>query len=259
MRRVSAGRLFAAMAFGVLGAALSLGLDAAISYLREDWTNPIGIGLAVGLASITGLIPLLQGQKPPLQERPPRSQSGYPPPRPGYPPPWQPRPPRPPPARVPVFLAILVLLLVCGGGAGALAVGAQYVGGWVTGDEDGVDVLAAEKSAKAGPLTLTVHRVRLTAHFTRVEMSAANSGDTSLTLPIFGYCQVTVQGGRTLEGDSFRSDWPQTVPAEGLVRGTVNFGRLPDRTTRMSVSFTTVFGPGANSVTIRDITLTVSG
>ncbi len=254
MWRVSPRRLVKAMAFGVLGAAVSLALNAAISYLREDWSNPLGIGLAVALASITGVIPQLQEEKtPPQPPPPPPYQAPY------YPSSWPPVPPKPAPTRMPVLVAVLVLLLICGGGAGAVALGMQYVGGLATGDEDGVDVLVAEKSAKAGALTLTVHHVVLTAHFTRVEMSAANSGTTSLTLPVYGYSQLTVQGGTTLKGDAFRSDWPETVPAEGLVRGNVNFGRLAAGTTRINVSFTQIFGPGGGSITVRDIVLRLKG
>jgi hypothetical protein len=41
MRSVSAGRLFKAMAFGILGSIVALVFDAAIAYLRKDWTNPV--------------------------------------------------------------------------------------------------------------------------------------------------------------------------------------------------------------------------
>ena len=118
-----------------------------------------------------------------------------------------------------------------------------------------VDVLVAEKSAKAGQLTLTVHHVWVTDQYTKVELSATNSGRVSLSLPLYGNCQLIVPGGRTLSANAFAGDWPETVPPGVPVRGTIEFDPLPPGTTKISVSFGQVFGPGPHSVTIRDIVL----
>lgn len=254
MRRVSGARLITAMLFGIIGVVISLAIEAVIGFLREDWTNPLGIGLAIALAAFSGLLPLLQPEKSPPPAYPPVAHRGYPPPpgRADYPP-ARPRPAR---SRMPAVLAVLVLLLVCGGGGGAIAYGAQYAGGWLTGDENGPDILAEEASAVEGDLTLTVHRVRRTAHYTRVEVSAANHGSKSLRLPVFGSCQLTAAGGATVAGDDLHSDWADTVPAGGLVRGTIAFGRLPAGVSTVSLSFTHIFGRSGGSITVEDIRLT---
>jgi hypothetical protein len=143
---------------------------------------------------------------------------------------------------VPVLVAGLVLLLLCGGGAAAATYGVGFLGGFITGDERGTDVLAQPGTATEGPLTLTVTGVEQTRHFTRVHLTAANSGEDTLSLPVFGYTQLT--GGRTtLTGDPSRSDWPIQVPAGSEVSGTVVFsGHLPAGTTSASLTFTTIFG-----------------
>src|SRR5262249_31014983 len=151
--------------------------------------------------------------------------------------------------RVPAFLAIIVLMVVLGG-AVTLAIGERDAGGWLTGNEDGVEVLMAEKSAQAGPLTLNIHSVRLTAHFTRVEMSVENRSSESFVFSIFGYCKLTTDSDETLWGDPVRSEWPETVPSGKSVRGTVNFGRLSAGATRISVGFTTIFLLKVSSTTV---------
>src|SRR5262249_49336812 len=208
MRPVSVRQVAVAMAFGLLGTAIGLCIDAAISYWRKDWSNPLGVVLVVGLASFSGIIPLLQEMRVSKKgETTQRSQLPHTAPR--YKLPWSPQylwesiwndqryidisrinpkqlskgPTGTDPAellylspmsvRVPAFLAIIVLMVVLGG-AVTLAIGERDAGGWLTGNEDGVEVLMAEKSAQAGPLTLNIHSVRLTAHFTRVEMSVEN-------------------------------------------------------------------------------------
>jgi hypothetical protein len=264
MRGVSARRLFVAMAFGVLGAVVAIALDAAINFLRKDWTNPVGIVLTAGVAAISGIIPLL---------RPERERSTSPAPGPAIQPyatqPYASQPygsapviePAAPPKRrpsrrVPVVVGLLVLLLVCGGGVSAVTFGAQYLGGWVTGNEEGFDVLDQEATARSGDLTLTVLRVKITGHYTRVEMSARNDGSRSITLPVFENCLLNSPSLRsTLKGDSFRSDWTETIPPGQTVQGTVNFDRLPDDTTTISISFATIYGPldGNTAITIADI------
>lgn len=261
MRRVSSGRLVKAMAFGIIGVIISLAIETVIGLLREDWTNPFGIGLAVVLATASGLLPLLQQEKTPAvaesSQPPVPAPSGYPPtPTPTW---AQARTPvagtpRPAQSRVPAVLAVLVLLLLCGGGGGALAYGTQYLGGWVTGNETGPDILVAETSAASGTLTLTVHRVLRTPHYTRVEVSADNRGSVPVTLPVSSG-QLTAAGGQTLRGNSLHSDWADIVPAGGMVRGTIAFGPLPADASTVSLSFTQAYGRGDAAITVTNIKL----
>jgi hypothetical protein len=158
-----------------------------------------------------------------------------------------------PPRRVAVLPVILVILVAFGGGVGLVAYGGHYVGAWITGDEEGDDILTAKKSANVGALTLTVDRIRHTTHYTRVDLTASNSGESSLSLPVYGYSQLTPERGTTMEAYASRSDWPTSVPGHGTVRGTVNFGRLPIGTTKLNVGFTQIFGSGGKSITVRDV------
>ncbi len=224
------------LVFGVVATALGLAVDAAFDFLRKDWSNPIGIGLVATLTFGSALIPVLQqrgGRADPTTTRSPH--------------------------RVRVAVAVLVVLAVCTGGAGGAAWAVQYAGGYVTGHEDGPDLLLGEASATAGPLTLTVHAVLHTAHFTRVDLSGANTGDDSMRLPLFENCLLTAASGQTLKADRFRSDWPEAVPPGGTVRGFVTFGKhLPPGTATASLAFEVVFvqGPGGpGSITVRNIRL----
>lgn len=271
MRSVSAGRLVKAAAFGILGAVVAMILDAAISYLRKDWTNPVGIALVAGISALSGVVPLLQRERPS-----PASQLAAPPPAPqqagaqpyGPPPygayPYDPAAPaRPARKGLPLLIGVLVLLVFCGGGVAGVTYGAQYFGGWITGDERGFDVLAQQQSASSGPLKLTVQSVTLTSHFTKVALTADNAGTIPINLPLYENCQLTASGDRrTLGADSFRSDWNQSVPPNGTVYGTVVFPRLPDGAATVSISFSVIYGlsgpSGPASITVADIPLNAS-
>jgi hypothetical protein len=271
MRSVSGRRLFLAMFLGIVGAVVAILLDSAIAYLREDWSNPLGIALAAGVAALSGVIPLLRPERSrtpdaPAPTAPPWGAQPYGGPSPGHaapygappqyaPPQYGASQPRPKSHGIPALVGVLILLVLCGGGVAAAAIGAQYLGGFITGDESGTEWLAEETSAVDGPLTVTVHSVLVTRNFTRVELSAANSGDSSITLPVFHNCYLNTDRN-TMEGDAFRSDWAESVPAGGTTRGTVVFDRLPDGVESVSLSFSTVFGSfDINSLTVADIRL----
>lgn len=238
MGRVTRTQVIRALVVSLISALLGLLFDAAIAYFRKDWTNPLGVVAVVLAGTVPGLLTLPFGSVPDAPPDPYDRRRHRPP---------------PPPPRIPVIPVILVILVAIGGGVGLAAYGGHYVGAWVTGDEEGDDILAARKSAKVGSLTLTVDRIRHTAHYTRVDLTASNAGDVSLSLPVYGYSQLTPERGTTMEGRAFASDWPTGVPGHGTVRGTLNFGRLPPGTTKLNVGFTQIFGPGGNSITVRDV------
>ena len=117
--------------------------------------------------------------------------------------------------------AILLVLLLCGGGGFAATLGVQWAIGTVTGLVDPAGVsdpagasgqagdprLVREVSSSAGVLTVTVTGVRTTGQFTLIDLLAANSGSETLIMPVFGRTQLAVPGAATLEGDPFRSKW----------------------------------------------------
>jgi hypothetical protein len=153
--------------------------------------------------------------------------------------------------RTPVAVAVLVVLILVGGAGIGIAAGAQYAVAWATGKEKGPDRLAAPVS-KGGSIAVTVQHVFHTRHFTRVELVARNNTDTSLTLPLFKNCTLTARDGTTLEADSFRSQWSETLPPGVTQRGTITFdGHLAPTRTTATLSFAIVFGrPGGGALTI---------
>jgi hypothetical protein len=153
-------------------------------------------------------------------------------------------------------LAIVVILVACGGGGFAVTAGVRYAVLWATGNETGDDRLVQPVSGRAAGLTLTVERVEYTAHFTRVELLVRSTRSSAAALPLGGNCLFTGADGTTLRADPFRSDWSETVPPGGTQRGTVTFGgTLPDGVERASVAFGQVFGPGGGSILVRAIPL----
>jgi hypothetical protein len=156
----------------------------------------------------------------------------------------------------PAAVAILVVLAVVGVGGFAVAAGVQYAAGYLTGKESGDDRLVQPVTKSGSGLTMTVVHVTYTPHFTRVELTVRNTTQTSLSLPLFGFCTFTGSDGTTLEVDAFRSQWPDTVPPGAFQRGTITFkGHLPDNLTTASLSFSQVFGPGGKAITVAGIRL----
>ena len=114
----------------------------------------------------------------------------------------------------------------------------------------------------ASGLTLTVAKVDHTRHFTRVDVTVRNnSSSTSVTLPLFQNSVISAADGTTLQADSFKSQWTETVPPGAFQRGTITFpGHLPDAATRASLSFSHVFGPlSAKSISVGGLQLKAVG
>ncbi|GLY95919.1 hypothetical protein [Actinoplanes sp. NBRC 103695] len=162
----------------------------------------------------------------------------------------RPIPPRRNGARAVVAVVIVTVLVVS-------VFLVRFVFGYVTGRESGLDRLIEPVSSRTGALTLVVERVETTPHFTRVEMSAGNSGSDALTLPLYSNCQLTA-GRTTKSADAFASEWPDNVPPDSTVSGVVVFRTvLPGEATKATVSFATIFGSLSTrgSVVVRNIPL----
>ncbi|HYU85970.1 MAG TPA: FHA domain-containing protein [Kribbellaceae bacterium] len=154
--------------------------------------------------------------------------------------------------------AFVVILLVLGVGGYAATQGVRYAVAYTSGKETGTDRLVRPVTTNAAGLTLTVNKVEDTRHFTRVELTVRNNtSSTSITLPLFENCVFSAADGTTLQADSFRSQWSQTIPPGALQRGTITFpGHLSATTTRASLSFSHIFGTfNANAISIRGIPL----
>lgn len=148
-------------------------------------------------------------------------------------------------AGVPLPAVLLVALVVLGGGGWALAQGVRYGVGYVTGNEPGTEQLLRPVTGRAGDLALTVESVKRTAHFTRVRAVASDHAAISLTLPLFGNCVLVGSDGTTLEADSFKSRWSQSLSPGSRQTGTIVFGgHLPSSVREAALRFSTIFWQG---------------
>jgi chitodextrinase len=165
-------------------------------------------------------------------------------------------PPSAPARGTPLPVALVAILLVIGVGGWALATGAQFAYGWITGNEPGTERLVAPARGEANGVMLTVTGVSHTRHFTRVEVTARNRGSRSVSLPLFENCVLTSASGKTIKADSFRSDWSATLAPGTRQRGMIVFtGHMPDRARRASMSIPHVFVLGGGALTVSDIRL----
>lgn len=232
----------------------------AIGFVTAGSVSPVLVALTVVVVSVVSglavaLLPRGQGGEPP-SSRPPSRPSA-----PGYPP-YEP-PVRRPVRTVSVTAVILVILLLCGGVGAAATYGVQWAMGEVReridpASEPGEQRLLRPATASAGNLTLTVTGVEVTSRVTKVKVTAANRGDESIGLPLFGNCTFSV-GGRTLQAAAQHSDWATTVGADAQVTGTIVFtGTPPATAATASLTFADIFVLGGGSVTVRRIELKAS-
>lgn len=112
-------------------------------------------------------------------------------------------------------VAIVVVVLVVGAGGLAVAVGARYAAGWLTGNQDPVaERLAEPASGSTGPVTVEVVAVQDTRDFTVVTVESTNTGVETVELFLGSDCVLSVPGGSMLHADGlpFRSPPRLTVP-----------------------------------------------
>ncbi len=141
--------------------------------------------------------------------------------------------------------AILTALLVLGGGGLAVTWGTRYAVGVFTGSEPGVDRLATPVSTTSKGLGLAVEKFEDTPHYTRLTVTVSNNVGNPLSLPLLGNCVVVGDDGTTIEADSFRSHWSESVAPGSRQTGTIIFGsHLPVGVAKASLAFATVFEQG---------------
>jgi hypothetical protein len=236
---------------------VSTAVAVAVNFATDSWRTPTLWLIVAGLVLVSAIVATLtvggQDRAEPDHRAPPNT--AWPQPQPygnaGYPGHYQSRPPRSRGVAGGVAALVVIAVLV------ASVVGVQYVFGLVTGRESGVERLGVATSATTGALTLTVDSVEVTAHFTRVGMTAVNDGSDALSLPVYSNCQLTA-AGTTAAGDPFASQWPDSVPPETSVSGVVVFRSvIPGGTTEATVSFSTIYGSLSTrgSIVVRKVPL----
>ncbi len=127
--------------------------------------------------------------------------------------------PRPlPPARsragsaaFPCVVAVVVSVLLIGGGGIAIAYGVATATAFITGNQTGTDRLVGEVTVEDQGVSTTVHRVEHTQDFTRVELTVVNGLANTITLPVFGNATLSAADGTSLGGDP--SAAPGTRPS----------------------------------------------
>lgn len=146
---------------------------------------------------------------------------------------------------VPAAVAVAAALLVVGGGGLAAAVGIGTLSAYVTGNERGRERLIGESVDTAKGIRTVVTSVEQTHNFTRVTLTVRNGLKNSITLSLYRNATLSSQAGATLEADSFRSTWAETI-AEGQTRGGVIVfpGALPADADRATLAFASVFEMG---------------
>lgn len=244
-RRVRLGRVV------LVGAIANLVLLAAAVVIEfaTDWTG-IGPWLAAPLLGMVAALVDVGKQAATREPAPAPAQPGAVAPAPGAPTAPRPQgaptgPVQRPRRRVPVFVAVVVAVLLIGGGGIAIAYGVATVTAFITGNQTGVERLTAEVSVDDQGVTTTVHRVEHTQDFTRVELTVVNGLANTITLPVFNNAALASADGTTLGADPFRSSWNDTIPPGQTRRGTLVFpGHLDPAGTTATLSFATVFEQG---------------
>lgn len=149
--------------------------------------------------------------------------------------------------------ALVIILLLCGGGGLAITYGAQWAASQVvsviadlTGESKanpGQERLAAPVSKTSGVLTITVNSVQVNERATVVNLTATNAGNSTLTLAS-SYFQLTVPRKATLKADPFVGSWDrgEVPPNGGVYNGTIIFdGVLAADTGQVTLAITEIF------------------
>ena len=265
--RIKGSRLVGAVLAAMVVFVVSNAAATVIGMAAGQWRNPVWWVAAAVVTFVTALVGVLLpggrlGDDAPEIRLPAPTSAGAAPPYGGATSPYVgPAPPyrapvgRRPRRTVSVVAALAIVFGLCGAGTAGGVFGARYLVGWATGSETGEQRLVERVSDTVGPLRLTVNEVEVTRHYTKVDLSAANSGDRSLRL-IKGFCTLTFADGLTASANTFLGSWPEEVPPGTTVRGKLLFSADPGpAATSATLSFATVFGSvdAPQSIVLRNI------
>jgi hypothetical protein len=231
--------------FGLLG----LVLAQVIAWWQRE-ASPL---LSAALALAAGSIPLvIDYVKDTYAPPPPARKPHHPANGPG------PAPPRRTAAGLAAGLLVLVLL-------GGTAYGASYAVGVFTGWEPGAaQRLAAPVTGAAGALRVRIERVKVGTRFTQVRLTATNSADFPVSVPLFNNCQIVEPKRLTLEAKTgFTTSVIEVPPGSVPITKDVVFSGTPSASaTSLTLICNTLFWQGfgqPRSLRVKGIALQASG
>jgi hypothetical protein len=108
---------------------------------------------------------------------------------------------------------------------------------------------------RQGALTVEVTQVENQDGFIRLHLKVTNDSADKMSLKIFGGSFSALDNVEQTHGAGF-SDWPDFVPANGLVTGTIDLiDKVSDSATRLDISFAIILGEFApdSGITVRGI------
>jgi hypothetical protein len=104
-------------------------------------------------------------------------------------------------------------------------------------------------------LTVEVTQVENQDGFLRLHLKVTNGSADKMSLKIFGDSFIAVDNEGQTHGAGF-SSWPDFVPANGLVTGTINLvDKVSDSATTLNISFSIILGEFApeGGITVRGV------
>ena len=123
-------------------------------------------------------------------------------------------------------------------------------------EESAVERLSSPQSGRSGDLTLSVTSVKQGDRTVRADVTITNSGNESVSLPLYGNCTLASVDGTTLNANSFESQWSTSIAGGGKLSGVIVFeGILPLNATKAQLSFATVFRLKGGSATVNNLSL----
>jgi hypothetical protein len=170
----------------------------------------------------------------------------------------KPRPPRPTAAGLSAALLVLVLL-------GGAAYGASFAVGLFTGWEPrATERLTAPVTGKAGALRVPVEQVKVGTRFTQVRLTATNSAEFPVSVPLFNNCQIVAPGRVTLEAKTgFTTSVIEVPPGSVPITKDVVFTGTPSASaTSLTLTCNRLFWQGfgqPTSLRVKKIALQASG